>query len=726
MDPSKYRAIVQHAAEHEILKDADLRNWDLADLDLTRGNLQGSNFSGARLEGAIFDLTRLQGADFSGAHLEGASFGGAHLEGANFSGAHLEGAGFGQAHLESANFSGAHLEGANFSFAHLNGANLSGLSPSRTNFSGTNLRGANLSHVDVATLASWRPSGTYPCDGVDFTGVDFRSGKGPQALRELARLLTDRCRLADVELTDDQLQKAVEHFTTHRIGDEEALHHNFGHLYHAGRGVLVSINSLPAKYLPYKLQLVELLIAQLDGIMTEQTLGVGAVDPVLPSVAVFLLENPVYAQESAHIRKFMEDRKLIERVLQHGQSRLIATDPALSPAWTDAMMRAVFTLLEDPSVPVENRQQLAQRYGFAIFQVLYLARSWASRLQVAPGTSASAGADAPAFGGVEELTALAEALQAAYLNLLPKDFGLVFGETKDAYVDESLFPLFSDDSTRVLLLTDEYFERCTGSDPKWSLGSIFMRDGEEWKLRRLGKGYPIMEDLDAAPVLAGIYLSETTREAVRAGLSYLLPAVRVEQAVREMDCTRKSVQTIPWTDDGVQLELTERIDGLVEFSSSSESDEFERQRAARFRKDAYEQLRVQHRPLLMGSDGRIDPRREAYWCRCWATMLALLSSSDHFGEEFESPVAVRVLAIAMLNAAYSLSPDSSSDVLAAERHQETLRILSGGWEEVDGARRRVFSCTGNLGYHMKIALEAQAKGDPALRAIHSALIPANW
>ena len=128
---------------------------DLRGADLIGANLSGANLSGADLIGA-----NLRGADLSGANLRGADLSGANLRGANLRGADLSRAG-----LRGADWTGANLSWANLSEVNLSGADLIGASLSGANLSGANLRLADLSRADLigANLS-----------GADLSGANLR------------------------------------------------------------------------------------------------------------------------------------------------------------------------------------------------------------------------------------------------------------------------------------------------------------------------------------------------------------------------------------------------------------------------------------------------------------------------------------------------------------------------------------------------------------------------
>ncbi len=111
------------------------------------------------------------------------------------------------------------------------------------------------------------------------------------------------------------------------------------------------------------------------------------------------------------------------------------------------------------------------------------------------------------------------------------------------------------------------------------------------------------------------------------------------------------------------------------------------------------------------SEGHPDPVKEAYFCRCWAATLAGLSSSGHFGSETDSPESVRHLALAFLNKAGQLDPESDAETVMKAR--ELLIGAESG-------------CTDVVFHSLKTWLRATAEKNPALQDIYNAVVPSLW
>ncbi|MEJ0035303.1 MAG: hypothetical protein WDO68_04365 [Gammaproteobacteria bacterium] len=528
--------------------------------------------------------------------------------------------------------------------------------------------------------------------------VDLSSARLP--LGEM--LLEGRFYLRNSTLSDEQLEGAVRHFSSRSHFTGAELRRVFNH---SDNSVLGAIDVLPAKYHDHKVRLIEQCVGRLETTMLVKDRRVRS--ELMRVVAEFLLSHPDYIRSSPQIQAFVEGHQLVEQVLRHYQNKVL-TVTAQGPERLNAVLDGIEKNLNDSDR--DHAQRFARAHGCGIFQMLKLAR-----------TSTDSA-----------LLAQATAVHQRYLECLPDELAKAVTTLAENDGDETLFPVLAGGDERALVLSDDYFSRCTSSDSASWWGTAYMFDpahvetsGAAGKVEHIRGVRDIRADLQAAPVLLDLYQKQQRVDGLTRALKFLLPADLIPQVIEELDRTKGSAQT-KWTQPAIQEQLSTHITPLLTFPPPPQGrSESVRQRQDRERMSV--QLGLQtaanllspHKTLLIDERRQLDPRKYEYWCRCWAVTLMQMSGVYHFGEEHDSPFALRQLATAFLNEAHSIARQQrqSSEEEIAD-HLLTLQKLAGVGD--------AFTCTSVLSHAVKDPLREQANSDPQLREIYNALIPRAW
>ncbi|MEJ1965573.1 MAG: hypothetical protein WDO56_30110 [Gammaproteobacteria bacterium] len=536
-------------------------------------------------------------------------------------------------------------------------------------------------------------------------GISVRFGGGHHVDLSSARLplgemlLDARFHLSDVTLSHEQLEGAVRDFSSQSYFTGPELRRVFNR---SGDSVLGAIDALPAEYHDYKVRLIEQCVGRLEATMPRKDLSVRS--ELMAVVGEFLLKHPDYIRSSPQIQSFVERHHLVDQVLEHYQDKVL-TAAAHGPEWLDAMLDGIDKGLNDSDRG--RAERFAQKHGCGIFQMLRLAR-----------TSTDVA-----------LLAQATAIHQRYLECLPDELAKAVTTLAENDGDETLFPVLAGGDQRALVLSDDYFSRCTSSDSASWWGTAYMFDPAHvdpkgpQEMQHIRRMMDIRTDLRAVPVLLERYRIEERIGGLGSGLKFLLPDDLASNAIEELHRTTGFAK---WTQFAIQERLKTHIEPLVTFpetpqglfESVRQREERERM-SVRLEEKTVARLLLPHKKLLLNEKGELDPRKYEYWCRCWAVTLMQMSGVFHFGEKDDSPYALRQLAAAFLNEAHAFGGQQRrlSDEEVAN-HQLAQQKLAGVGN--------VFTCANNVAIDVKDPLWEQANSDPQLMEIYRALIPRAW
>ena len=479
----------------------------------------------------------------------------------------------------------------------------------------------------------------------------------------------------------------------------------FNHLDH-GASVLTAIDSIPPRHDCAKVQMMEALVAKLEQALELAQQQNVDISDITPSLMDVLGRNPLYLRASPRIREFAV-RRLLEPEMARCDMTLIPARPAASQAdragsrpvtdgWLKMMMDHIAEGLRRAEWP------WAQRHGMGIFQVLSLAAA-------CPGA----------------LAKQAQEIREAYRAAVPEEEvrQLVQVVNTKWNTGEDFLPVFSHTGESVLLLSDDYFERCArrqegpGRAPSpWGGLAVLKRgapgQAARWVLHNLGhtsrqeaESLILAVELQGVPLLGQLYAAQHSEPLLRRVLGAMLPPRFVEEALAARDKERSARK---WVSTGKQEALRAHVAPLLDDTGQKRAG---KPLNVRLTAQPRGELMALCRTLLPGGDER-EAGRAAYFCRCCAALLTGLSSSRHTGEEEDSPYALRLLAAALLNEAQRLAP------LSAPKHADFLRKLLGIGS--------VLTCTGELFEDMRFQLLEALEPGSALQAAYNLLIPAAW
>ncbi len=717
---------------------------------------------------ANFDSYDLTAAGFRERNLSDSKFNHALLANADFRGATLAGTQFSEATLIGARFEGARINGARFEGANLSGADFQHLqhdidSSRRTQVKSINLYQANLTRANLhdARLEF------FDLSNANLTDADLRGTNPP------ADFLSMRCRLTNAQLdagfvTGLEAQLANEKPLLSSARERDFY---FNHLDNGGHSVLATIDSIHPEHNEHKVRMVEHL---LQGLLAAARSGVDVSD-VSSSVLDVLTRDPIYRQSAVcdqflrapgvlekdwerwqtRIAAEPPHEGRLRALMGHVAARLAGT----GPEWLGKADYGIVSSCQEVDARAgaaeASHGQWVRENGFGICQVFSFASEQVDALRQAADRN-PAPANAPELKQrAADFEKYALAIRNAYMKVAgtsngqsSKDIEALVQEADDDLSDLT-FPVFSKDGHHALLLTNEYLQTCgrgTASAPKpWSQGYVLWPqqgapEGKhvvqgDWALVTVQK-LDLRAILQVAPPLSALYAGENRTEVMQRCFELILPQPYALQALSERDIAHRADGDGKWvvTEDHakgqhseskreqevkVQEILSERVKSLTlgePFKTTNknvngkQSVSHEPSSDYLLNEDFYAKL-IAPDAELVKTNGQMDPVKEAYFCRCWAAVLAGLSNSHHFGTETASPESVRYLALAFLNKAERLSESSQ----AWKNNRVAERLL--GTE---------FSCTAIVFSGMRNALHAASTVNPALREIYQALIPSAW
>ncbi len=308
------------------------------------------------------------------------------------------------------------------------------------------------------------------------------------------------------------------------------------------------------------------------------------------------------------------------------------------------------------------------------------------------------------------------------------------------------------------MLTGDYLRQCGGSwgempkpwsgtgvlqprqqplegHPELSEDATRVEEGD-WALVN-AQSLDLREILKLTPPLRALYVGETPTEAMKKCLELLLPQPYAKQAMQRQDLgyggsvkwvaadehseSQKKLELKIWETlpkhvrsltQGEPIQWPDYESRLAPGGSSRRPGDHRTPSSDYLLKDGVYTKLMTANAALVQTDGRVDPIKEAYFCRCLAATLASLSGKHHFGTEASSPESVRYLALALLNKAEQLSASAQT-----WKDLEAEKVLVG---------TGVFECTQSLFEDTQKCLYASATENPALREIYRALIPPAW
>jgi hypothetical protein len=561
----------------------------------------------------------------------------------------------------AAETSKAWLRGADLSGAHLRGANLSGAYMRTANLRQADLRNADLSLADLRRA--------------DLSEADLRGANLSEA-----SVLQAGCDLTNAKLDDGALQGLMREIKGFHSGLggwggwEHAIDEFFNHLHNEGRSGLTAIDSMAAEHNAAKVRMME---GMLD--LLQKTPSRIDLSTTYGSVLDILARNPLYCRESAAIRTFAS-RHLLVAELSRCNSGVIDAS-ALRAGWFVLMLGHIEGQLRSAG------WSWARPNGFGILQVLHLAR---------------------------ELPALADQVQrihTAYCAAVPEQGVRKRLLKQNNNMLESHFPLYAATGASVLLINHDYFDQCvlgkTADAPPWSSLTVLKPAGQaKWVTSYLTEGgVDTEQELRAVPAVHAVYARGRNDELLRAMLKRIFPADLAQAALQARDTYDSPFKAVSpeW-----KSRLSRSIEPLLDRPDTGGD------RKVRLSAEFRQQLFDTYRSLIQ-TEGRPEPRKQAYLCRYVAAFLTGLSSSHHFGTENDSPEAPRLLAVALLNTAAELGGGARGQLAHAQYVEKLL-----------GLDNSVFTCTSVLFGEMKRDLIEEQRADPALRAIYQAIVPSVW
>jgi|GEM_PF-2345535 len=249
------------------LQELNLRGANLQEANLRESSLQGVNLEGAYLEGARLDRGNIEqaiqaranllGVNLSGQNLAKLNLAGVNLRGANLRGADLREANLEGANLEGADLEGANLEGVNLRDANLTRANLKMVNLRRAILRGVNLEGAILKDINLVNAdLRWAN-----LKGADLQGVNLAHGNLQWANLQGAKLQKanlQEANLMQVKLRGVNLQGTVLSAKTDITlnFEDNNLDLLFNHLHNRSGSILTAINSIDNGYPDIKIKLM--------------------------------------------------------------------------------------------------------------------------------------------------------------------------------------------------------------------------------------------------------------------------------------------------------------------------------------------------------------------------------------------------------------------------------------------------------------------------------------
>ncbi|MFM0515308.1 hypothetical protein, partial [Paraburkholderia sp. RL17-373-BIF-A] len=276
----------------------------------------------------------------------------------------------------------------------------------------------------------------------------------------------------------------------------------------------------------------------------------------------------------------------------------------------------------------------------------------------------------------------------------------------------SYFPLLAREKEVCILLTSEDFRngmRAPG-EPGKDLGNVFV--AVDWSRQTDGGGgrgdfYPMFNQKHLAqfPVL---HARSFARIAQHEGLAAecFLPPEYVEQYQLGALGARND-----WTTPKIQTDLKRFILPLVGHQSD-DFVQFDTFSEARFSEDLLGWLFT----MAEAVHGPMNNAEKAFCLRSLAATLTYANSSKMFGRAGDSPEALRVLAVAMLNHANDLDPDAEG-FSTAQLADYKGKLLG---------KQALFSCTAVLSSALYGQLRDQMKNSERFKSIYNAAVPANW
>ncbi|CAG9165302.1 pentapeptide repeat-containing protein [Cupriavidus respiraculi] len=653
--------------------DMDWSGIDLSRLDLSGTSLKRFNLAGANLQESLLYFTDLSGADLAGADLSGARTCKTKLTGANLIGArlakmHLDRGDFRHANCAGADFSTVLVERAyalDFTDACLVGASFSRQYLAYTNFARADLTRANLSHT---ILSDTRLEGArladacldrsfltlHPLVNVDLRGASLR-GVYVERGEWLKSAVDAGARDIELQVASLSIVDTQEHYLNHRAN---------------GTSLQKCIDAIGDDQV--KVRLMRQLV---DALMLARNAPMSGTAPALRDIYLSMLDvlagNPLYAREDAQIAELVA--ACCEREVQRYDTKLLV----------EPLPEGVLIRFMEEALRQLGTSGAARGSGLGIMQLVFRARTECK--------------DPRALDVAERLTT-------CWLDALP---GPLQDATKQAseLAGEALFPLVCRETGAAIMVSEGYFanrflERKLGGefpDARWDMLWEFQPDNAGPRAIPVGQARDVGAALRPFKPLSDIYerrdCAKSRPQLIKAmGLEPFAPlflaAMQAGKGKKNLTASAQQQRLSAclagnsagnWVDGQV---TDEHVAALV---------------------DVYPRL-----PM------RDDPRAVAYFLLCLSAMITKLSSSQYFGTELESPLALRGYAGALLNKACALAPGLVPNAISAD------------WKNRLFGLHKAFDCTAILSGMMLQRLAFMARGHESFQAIHRSLLPAVW
>lgn len=625
------------------------------ELRLTRG-AHSSIFGTNNLSGAKLPGIRFSAnAVMTGKTLVGADLSKARLSWANWEGADLRYANFRDGVAWDANFSGANLTGADLRGCDFGSANLSGANLSLTKLDGAYLGGANLRNANLS-----RATGVPLCSPP-------RKLNEPFAFLELDSVNLEDATFAPLAL--DMCEVSVRDRTLNHINNGD-------------RSLLRTIDGIAPKYASTKIQAMSQVVALL-----EKAIADGAdVSDIYEPLADFL-GTSLYVSGNPSIRRFV-DKRLVPWQLAHYQNAALPAKQA-----TYGTLNHIHAKLRQADAT--GALAWARACSFAILQILAVAENNAARLPE------------------EEALAVRETLVAIrqdYHRLLPEPVKAIvqdFCESEGSPVT-AYFPLLSPTSEVCLLMDNAHLDACmreevTDADRQLQQEIAVI---ESWNATR-STVIDANRHLTTFEVLRALRLAQKGPLALKQAINTLLPETH---RVNFWSATRGTPDK-KWVNKDDQRALRRFILPLL---GCAHDDDVAKLSDVTLPTAIRDRLFEDSQLFQAGEPS--DGSEKAYYLRSLATAFAYGSSARSLGDEGNSPEALRVLAVALLNSADELDPDRAG-FIRQDLEDYRAKLLGIG----DG-----FTCSAILADRLHRQLAGQQRSDARLQTILAETMPVRW
>ncbi|WP_078820888.1 pentapeptide repeat-containing protein [Pseudomonas synxantha] len=626
-----------------------LRAFRFSQINLESLQLEWKNLDGLFVEGSKFNNSNFSDSSFNQCVVERSALNNVVLNNTQWQGAKIIDSSFDESSMENINFSKANLRGASFKNSSLIEANLS-----RASLIGVNFTGSDLSRAHLRELPGFR-------------SVNFNSATLEGANVTLSKEFLD------------YLPQLIDYY--------------INHLNNEGEGLLASINSIDVKYASVRNSLMKSVIVELDKLPPEELTGSWA------SLGDILLKEPSYADDTT-IAKF-----IYERLLPHWMAS--KSQAPLHPEEFDlGMVLEYLTRADGPDWS-------GPEYQGAVNQLLYAASQSPAQgnLQEQANQLRRTYLNSPALrvacatledfeSGLAKLTyVFSDASGLAVVALEPELFQHLVTPADSGVPAEipwkSLYPMSR-------ATTSELFENVAiGNLEQVFVGSPFLKaryhalmsaGSAEALVETVFTGSPYKDQFIAALACQSVPEKLTGVEhqsrleahfaplwQAVSGFELWAPVVEVEEGVKVDNWSKASLQLTPAHQEALwQATYSDaaRVGGVNRFGLDDTA--------------------VDRASLML----------------VLATLFTRYSSSALFGEEEDSPQAVRAYAYALLQEAHKLD----STLVNADTLKDWRARLSG----------QAFSCTAVLSDMMTRHIQDQAQPNSPLELVFLGLYPAAW